>query len=96
MPAAGVALVLLLLRNLPPARRRPCTTATQRLMQPLPCLPQAVCLDPRYAARKTHELVYGTAAGALTLSSKVRGWLPPLCPLPSLLYCCSASYFPCI
>lgn len=33
---------------------------------------QAVALDPRYATRKTRELVYGTAAGSLVLSSKVR------------------------
>ena len=72
--------------------------AMQQLMHQLPCLLQAVCLDPRYAGRKTHELVYGTAAGALALSSKVGGWvggwvvggwvggwLPPLCPLLSLL-----------
>ncbi|KAL4447636.1 hypothetical protein ABPG75_004855 [Micractinium tetrahymenae] len=33
----------------------------------------AVALDPRYAARKTREFVYGTAAGTLALCSK--GWL---------------------
>ena len=33
-------------------------------------LPQAVALDPRYAARKTREVVYGTAQGKLVLSSK--------------------------
>ncbi|KAI3429426.1 hypothetical protein D9Q98_005520 [Chlorella vulgaris] len=33
----------------------------------------AVALDPRYGARKTRELVYGTAGGSLILSSK--GWL---------------------
>ncbi|EFN59982.1 hypothetical protein CHLNCDRAFT_133107 [Chlorella variabilis] len=32
-----------------------------------------VALEPRYASRKTRELVYGTAGGALVLSSK--GWL---------------------
>lgn len=31
-----------------------------------------VALDPRYASRKTREVVYGSAAGALVLSSKVR------------------------
>lgn len=34
--------------------------------------PQTLCLDPRYGSRKTRELVYGTAGGALILSSKVR------------------------
>ncbi len=33
----------------------------------------AACLDPRYSSRKTHELYYGSAAGALVLAS--RGWL---------------------
>lgn len=37
----------------------------------LPCL-QAVALDPRYAARKTREVIYGTGQGTLILSSKVR------------------------
>jgi hypothetical protein len=37
----------------------------------LPLLAQAVALDPRYGARKTRELVYGTAGGSLILSSKV-------------------------
>ena len=44
---------------------------------------QAVALDPRYGGRKTRELVYGTAAGSLMLSSKVGG------QRSTARYCCS-------
>ena len=56
----------------PPAARQQhvCVHAPDHAQHPPPCSLQAVCLDPRYAGRKTHELVYGTAGGALTLSSK--------------------------
>lgn len=46
-----------------------CCAAASRCAS-LRLLVQAVALDPRYAARKTREVVYGTAQGTLILSSK--------------------------
>jgi len=42
-------------------------------LSPTPSPLQTVALDPRFSGRKTQEFIYGTAAGALVLSSK--GWL---------------------
>lgn len=50
---------------------------------------QTVALEPRYASRKTRELVYGTAGGALVLSSKVGR----LCTLSSQTACLARPAF---
>lgn len=61
-----------------------CCAAASRCAS-LRLLVQAVALDPRYAARKTREVVYGTAQGTLILSSKASG----------APHKCMSVHFPC-